>query len=249
MTAYPNLPGWEWPGGPHLEVSVYRPRLSDQESLVESLYALLGLGAVLKGVGITQEPEDAAWKNMQPIELSELQPILADPTQQIRQFYTDGYFEGASVVSLGVISEQAARTDRHPIDVFFYANLQAGDENDRARIGDQARRLLLELARSPEVAYGAIMEESEWLESPTDLAQGGKDSRSYFGDFVLTNWVAAEDRELVLAAFEGAYVEQLEFGTYISTYEWLNPRRMKLSDGRQSERSDLVRHVLVKNFA
>ena len=245
------IPDWRWPGGPHLEVSVYRPRLSDQESLVETLHALLGLGAVLRGVGTAPVPRENFGSprdmNMQPISSSELEPMLADSMQQIGQFYTDGYFDGASVVSLSVISDEAARTDRHPVDVFFEAtDFEVGDDHDQARIGDQARRLLLELARSPEVAYGAITGEGHWLESPTDLAS--EESSAWLGDFVLTDWVDAADRDLVLAAFQGAYVEQLEFGTYISADEWLNPRRMGLEGGKQ-DRSDLVRRVLAKNLA
>jgi hypothetical protein len=246
-------PDWDRPAGPHLEVGSYRPRLSDQESLVATLHALLGLGAVLKGVGTAQVPEERFVRlpdwNVRPTSLSELEPILADPTQQILQFYTDGYFESTSVVSLSPISDEASRTDRRPVDVWFEAfKFELGDDDDKARIGDQARRLLLELARSPEVAYGTITGEGYWIESPTDLAN--EKSNAWLGNFVLTDWVDAEDRDLVLDAFQGAYVEQLEFGTYVSTYEWLNPGRMRLlDDGRQRERSDLVRRVLAKNLA
>ncbi len=242
------FPDWRWPGGPHLEVSVYRPRLSDQESLVATLHVLLGLGAELKGVGTTPMPVEGYGSrdtNRRPITFAELDAILADPTQHLFQLYTVGYFDGPSVVSLGVISDEAARTDRHPVDVFFTATeFEVGPDAEGARIGDQARRLLLELARSPEVAYGAITGEGFWLESPTDLATG---SRAWFSDFVLTDWVAAEDRERVLTAFEGAYAEQLEFGTYVSTDECLNPSRMGLHDGWQ-ERTELVRQVLAKNL-
>jgi hypothetical protein len=122
-----------------------------------------------------------------------------------------------------------------------------GEDHDRARIGDQARRLLLEQARSPEVAYGAISFEGHWMEAPSRLANDKP--RALFGSFVVTDWVDAVDRDRILAAFEGAYVERLEFGTYISTYEWLNPGRMRLLDGKQHERSDLVRQVLAKNLA
>ncbi len=251
------FPDWRWPGGPHLEISVYRPRLSDQESIVKSLHALLGLGAVLKGVGTTPAPGETSAKtfvpprdmNQQPISPSELDANVADPTQQILQFYTDGYFESTSVVSLSPISDKASPTDRRLVDVFFEAtDFEIGDDDDKARIGDQARRLLLELARSPEVAYGAIVGEGHWLDTPSVLAN--EKSTAWFGSFVLTNWVDAEDRDRVLAAFEGAYIEELEFGTYVSTYEWLNPGRMRLlDDGRQRERSDLVRQVLAKNLA
>ena len=247
-----DLPDWTWPGGPHLNVGVYRPRLTDQESLVASLHAFLGLGAVLKGVGTApahgETFESTRDLNMQPISSSdELEPILADPTQRIFQFYTEGYFESTSVVSLSPISDEAARTDRHPVDVFFEAtDFEVGSDDDRARIGDLARRLLLELARSSEVAYGTIVGEGNWLESPTELAN--ENSSAWFGDFVLTNWVDAEDRDLVLAAFQGAYVEQLEFGMYVSTDECLNPRRMGLQDG-WAERTALVRQVLAKNLA
>ena len=250
------FPDWRWPGGPHLEISVYRPRLSDQESIVETLQALLGLGAVLKGVGTTQAPGETSEKtfvsprdmNKQPISSSELEAIVADPTQQILQFYTDGYFESTSVVSLSPVSDKASPTDRRPVDVFFEAtDFEIGDDDDRARIGDQARRLLLELARSPEVAYGAIMGEGHWMEPPTVLAS--EKSNAWLDNFVLTDWVDAEDRDLVLDAFQGAYLEELEFGTYVSTYQWLNPGRMRLLDGKQQERSDLVRRVLAKNLA
>jgi hypothetical protein len=246
------FPDWRWPGGPHLEVGVYRPQLSDQESLVATLHAMLSLGAVLKGVGIAPAPTTSFVSprdmNRQPISFSELEPKLADPAQQIHHFYMEGYFDGTSVVSLSLVSEPATGADRHPVDVFFNAyDFEVGEDHDRARIGDQARRLLLEQARSPEVAYGAISGEGHWMEPPPDLAK--QDSRAWFGNFVLTDWVAAEDRELVLEAFQGAYIEELEFGTYVSTYEWLNPGRMRLLDGSQQERSDLVRRVLVKNLA
>jgi hypothetical protein len=185
---------------------------------------------------------------MQPISPSELDAIVADPTRQILQFYTDGYFESTSVVSLSPVPEEASPTDRRPVDVFFEAtDFEIGADEDRARIGDQARRLLLELAGSPEVAYGAIMGEGYWLEPPSVLAN--EKSNAWFDDFVLTDWVDAEDRDLVLDAFQGAYVEELEFGTYVSTDECLNPGRVRLLDGKQQERSDLVRRVLAKNLA
>jgi hypothetical protein len=232
-------------------MSVYRPRLSAQESILESLHALLGLGAVLKGVGTTAAPGDANVPfrdlNMHPISLSELDAIVADPAQQIREFYTEGYFESVSVVQLSSLSEKASPTDRPLVDVFFEAtDFEVGADDDKARIGEQAYRLLLELARSPEVAYGAIVGEGDWLDTPSVLAES---SSAWFGSFLLTNWVDAADRELILDAFQGAYVEELEFGTYISTYEWLNPGRVRLLDGKQQERSDLVRRVLAKNLA
>jgi hypothetical protein len=247
-----RLPNWDRPGGPHLEVGTYEPRLSDQESIVATLHTLLGLGAVLKGVGTAQVPEERFVRlpdwNVRPISLSELEPILADPTQQILQFYMEGYFESTSVVSLDTISEEAALTDRHPVVVWFEAfKFELGEDDEKARIGDQARRLLLELARSPEVAYGAILGEGWWMESPSEMR--GERSQIWLGNFLLTDWVDAEDREHILDAFEGAYVEELEFGTYVSTYEWLNPGRVRLLDGRQRERSDLVRRVLAKNLA
>src|SRR5262249_35323020 len=75
------LPDGDRPGGPHLQVGAYWPRLSDQESLVASLHALLGLGAVLRGVGTAQVLEERfvrlPAKNVRPISLSELEPILA----------------------------------------------------------------------------------------------------------------------------------------------------------------------------
>lgn len=244
------LPGWTWPGGPHLEISVYRPRPSDQESILESLHALLGLGAVLTGVGTTPEPGD---DNVSPRRLnihrsSELDAIVADPARQIREFYTEGYFESASIVSLSPISDQASPTDRRLVDVAFEAtDFEIGTDDDKARIGEQAYRLLLELARSPEVAYGAIVGEGHWLQTPSVLADDR--SRALFGNFLLTEWVDPADRQLILDAFHGAYVEELEFGTYISTHEWLNPGRMPLRDGKQRERSDLVRRMLAKNLA
>ncbi|HUZ16535.1 MAG TPA: hypothetical protein VMU72_10240 [Gaiellaceae bacterium] len=244
------LPGWSWPAGPHLEISVYRPRLSDQESILESLHALLSLGAVLSGVGTTPAPGDdnVSPRNLNIHRSSELDAIVADPAQQIREFYTDGYFESVSIVSLSPISDQASPTDRRLVDVDFEAtDFEIGTDDDKARIGEQAYRLLLELARSPEVAYGAIVGEGHWLSTPSVLAD--ERSGAWFGSFLLTNWVDAVDRELVLDAFQAAYVEQLEFGTYVSTYEWLNPGRMRLLDGRQRDRSDLVRRVLAKNLA
>lgn len=247
------FPDWRWPGGPHLTVGVYRPRQSDEENLVATLHTLLGLGAVLKGVGTAQVPGEpvvsARDMKVRPISLSDLDAIVADPTQQIHQFYIEGYFDGSSVVSLSPMSDEAARTDRHPVSVFFNAwDFEMGDEDDQARIGDRARRLLLELARSPEVAYGAILGEGWWMYPPTELTDD--DSSIYFGDFVLADWVAAEDRDLILAAFQGAYVEQLEFGTYISVSEWFNPCHLGLRAGgeRGAEREALVRRVLVKNL-
>src|SRR5207244_3280789 len=105
------------------------------ESIVATLHALLGLGAVLKGVGTTQEPGNtfvsARNLNKQPISSSELEAIVADPTQQIHQFYTEGYFDGTSVVSLSPISDEASRTDRRPVDVFFNAYVfEVGDDDD-----------------------------------------------------------------------------------------------------------------------
>jgi len=243
------LPGWRWPGGPHLEISVYRPRLSDQESILESLRALLSLGAVLKGIGTTPAPGD---DNVSPRNLtihrpSEIDAIVADPAQQIREFYTDGYFESASIVSLSPISDQASPTDRRLVDVDFEAtDFELGTDDDKARIGEQAYRLLLELARSPEVAYGAIVGEGHWLSTPSVLADA---TSAWFGNFLLTNWIDAADRERILDAFQGAYVEELESGIYISTYEWLNPGRVRLLDGKQQARSDLVRQVLAKSLA
>src|SRR5580765_3055359 len=98
-----RLPDWSWPGGPHLTVGAYWPRLSDQESIVATLHALLGLGAVLKGVGTARVPDERIVRtpdwNVRPVSLSELEPILEDPTQQILKFFVEGYFESSSVVA------------------------------------------------------------------------------------------------------------------------------------------------------
>lgn len=233
--------------GPRVELNFYYADIGEQAALGRLMRALIELGAEFVGEGLVHvganaqkpfgSPYDLPCETMN-FTLSDLDILLADPEKRLVEVY---FYNAVGLAQKDVaeevmfvsISEEAARSDKHPValhtdgDAFSYPP----EYTDIARAqegGKQVYERFTMLVKKTRPAYAAITYEY-YMKCPMDLRV---DSYHYeFNDFFVSEVYLGSARiDAVQRLYHGAYVERLGDGIYLSCYEYFNPRGVELRD-------------------
>jgi hypothetical protein len=243
------------PRPPFVELNFYIADRPEQESFVQLLTTLVGLGATFTGEAYAHRAEgirDIPFADVHELPLERvsvhddlaLTNYVADPDIRLVQVYmhnaTGSQPDIAEIVTYQSISEAATRHDRHPFSIWTsgdwteWENYTGALRKQVAQRAQQAGRQIyhqfLSLLAALRPAYAAITVEGA-LECPTDLRQ---DPRSLaFQDFFMSgSYLGADNLQRIQKLFPSAYHEVVGDGIYISCYKGFNP------EGKQIDADD-----------
>jgi hypothetical protein len=229
------------PSPPFLEFGFYFS-LPESEAFARLIGALLnqdaqfaGTGGAHLGASIRNERFGSIHEqDLQTVPISNLADFrryLSDPDSRLvevqMQEASGTTSEVVETVGYLSISQTAAVTDRHPLAISTEATLFSGPQ-DRERanaVGKRAYRRFRLLIEAANPSYAAITVEYA-LECPADLR---RDPRSIaFRDFYVSEQYLGTDKlKVVEGLFNGAFVERIGEGLYISCNEAFNPKEIK----------------------
>lgn len=231
---------------PLLGLSFYFANVSEADAFSLLVMALLHLGAkftgqasVHRGAGVRNRPfasiTDEPIPEQVTLDASAMAKVLTDPDIRVIEVYMDGAIgiarDAAEIVTYVSISPEATRTDRHPLAILTEGWLFEGTfpkkyPKQARKAGRQAYKRFCSLIDSENPAYAAITREIS-LECPTDLR---RDPRSYaFLDFFVSRkFLGASNLTKVKNIFQGAYIEEVGDGLYISCTKEFNPEGISL---------------------
>jgi hypothetical protein len=148
-------------------------------------------------------------------------------------------------------SEEAIALDSHSIAIVgegqfcecFEDDLtQTSDYAERKQAGLKCYRTFVRICQETDPDYAAILVE-DYLPCWTDLRRG--DGKRAFHDFYVSRGTLG-DRAItdIRNMSRGAYVEELDTGLYVSTFELLNPRQASLPDEQSHWLSSEVANLI-----
>ncbi len=241
------------PIGELLHLSFYLPEQSPNAALAALVEALLQNGADFSGIarGCKLDNQDKeyfmpeariyrseqlkvgniqefhSWLNSREVRVLEVLMKNASDTKRSE----------CAVVTYGSISEMAAKRDVPSVsilstgDLFSLARLPVSNSkkyaNKAKKAGQKTYARLKTIVEAINPAYSSIT--IEWpLESPSDLKS---DPRSLaFRDFYIKEaFVGTDQIGLIKSLFEGAYIEELGKGIYVSCTKEFNPKGVEVN--------------------
>jgi hypothetical protein len=243
-------------GSPILNFSYYFAYLSAEQALARVVTALLDLGAVLKSGRGTLWPLNT---EEHIASAADLRRWLVDPPGRLEAVVltgaTDTRRNHAEVVTFALISDAVAHTDRPAIEIetdghwteywlYIRGRQQARTLRQQARtIGKRAKKRFCTLVEAVQPSYAAILFET-YLPCPAELRQRPHSRYDGFSSFfVSSSYVGAARLARIQTLFDGAYIEPVGDGLYISAWEFFNPEAVSLAcdEGRRSEQ---VAHLI-----
>jgi hypothetical protein len=234
------------PEAPFVEVGIYRADAADSQTFADVLNALAELGLTPTGE-INVWPERHHFASITD-ELSETTRVAPDdvPTliEQrspfVLQVRLSGYFPGESILTYLSISRRGALVDHHPIALWASGTEVAYEPAAHSDTGPLARRALLHLAERVKPSYGAITIDYP-LECPCDLARN-PESEAFSDFFIKSNYLSSAETALIRETFDGAYIEDLAPGFFVSCTDVFNP--LGITVASSLEKSGVVAEMI-----
>jgi hypothetical protein len=236
------------PTPPFLELGLYFAQSADAESFAQLVDTLVGVGAKFAGNGTVHHGKGFRDQSFASITDFALEPVTVrnrtdfiqhsrDPDRRLIQIYMEGAsgikHEVTEIIGYESISEEAAHQDHHPLAIWTEGIIFSGtpEQQSTARaqeIGRQLYERLRLLLEALKPSYAAITVEYS-LECPTDLR---RDVRSLaFRDFFVSGTcVGMNNLRTVSDLFQGAYIETVADGLYISCTPEFNPQGNRLDN-------------------
>jgi hypothetical protein len=234
----------QYRSAPYLALNFHYGQEPEQAAFVRVIRALIDLGAALTGEALAHIGTDARepfgfpheWPRERiPVEPGNLDRLMRDPEMRpvsVYMFDAGGLGQPQVAEHVGYvgISRAAASVDWHPIGIDTDgAPFAPGAHPDLARhAGKKIYRRFKALIEGTEPAYAAIPA-SSGLKCPTDLRLS-TNHRGFRDFFVSALYVGAPQMRVIRDLYDGAYMEELADGLYISCCEFFNPARTALPD-------------------
>jgi hypothetical protein len=236
------------PDPPFLELGFYFGDQPEADSFACLVTKLMELGASLTGAGSAHRGPDIRTKSFasmtdqplpKPVTVSadSLTSIFKDPAIRIVELAMKdpiGIAQNApGLVSYVSISPQAALIDRHPLAVItegevFCGALRDDFKESRHKAGIKVYNRFRELVQKLEPAYAAVTIEYP-LQCPADLRRDPR-SLAFRDFFVSERYLGSRGLARVKEIFNGAFIEPITNGLYVSCNEDFNPEGRNLNN-------------------
>lgn len=241
---------------PFLELGFYFANIPEADAFAHLVTALIGNGAKLTGEasarrGAGVKDMSFASINDSPLpepltaDVSTIMRYLTDPDVRIIEVYMGGAIgitvNTAEILTYLSISPEAVRTDKHPIAILTEGELFSGTlrhefSQSARKAGMQVYHSFCALIEALQPAYAAITVENP-LECPTDLRRDPR-SLAFCDFFVSRAYIGALKLRIIQTFFQGAFIESMGDGIYISCTEEFNPEGRSL-DAEYAQRQSV----------
>jgi hypothetical protein len=160
------------------------------------------------------------------------------------------------MLALVNISEVALQYDNHPIELvvdnseFTPVRFMTEAQLDVAyKAGTREYQTFIDIIEATKPSYATNTSE-ESIECPTDLEYSESPTR--FENFYISFQYFADEkvRQEVLKLYEGAYIQELSEGIYISSWQFLNPEKLNWNpdlEKRKQANEAIIRLIIQKH--
>jgi hypothetical protein len=236
------------PKPPFLELSFYFAQSVDSESFTRLVETLIRLGAKFSGYGTVHQGKefrdhpfasitDFVLESVTICNRSDLTLLSDDPDRRLMQIFMEGAsgikHDVSEIIGYESISQEASDQDHHPLAIWTEGIVFSGIADQKSvahaqKTGGQVYKQLCLLVEALKPSYAAITVEYN-LECPADLR---RDVRSLaFRDFFVSGaYLGVNNLKTISDLFQGAYIETVADGLYISCTPEFNPQGNRLDN-------------------